>query len=131
MFRFIIAFIMLAVGTNTYGQLMEAPEWNAEILEDTYIPGDTVTARFTAKIAENWYMYSSDFSKNLGPTVTEFHFEDKPEFKVVGEVNPVGAKRKYDELYEGEYTYFTHEAVFEQRIMKWICCEALIDLRRE
>ncbi len=117
MFRFIIAFIMLAVGTNTYGQLMEAPEWNAEILEDTYIPGDTVTARFTAKIAENWYMYSSDFSKNLGPTVTEFHFEDKPEFKVVGEVNPVGAKRKYDELYEGEYTYFTHEAVFEQRIM--------------
>ena len=117
MFRFIIAFIMLAVGTNTYGQLMEAPEWNAEILEDTYIPGDTVTARFTAKIAENWYMYSSDFSKNLGPTVTEFHFEDKPEFKVVGEVNPVGAKRKYDELYEGEYTYFTNEAVFEQRII--------------
>ena len=37
---------MLAVGTTSYGQLMEAPEWNAEILEETYTEGDTNTARF-------------------------------------------------------------------------------------
>ena len=42
----IIAFIMLAVGTTSYGQLMEVPEWNAEILEETYTEGDTNTARF-------------------------------------------------------------------------------------
>ena len=44
--RSIIAFIMLAVGTTFYGQLMEAPEWSAEILEVTYTEGDT-NERFT------------------------------------------------------------------------------------
>ena len=38
---------MLAVGTTSYGQLMEVPEWSAEILEVTYTEGDTNTARFT------------------------------------------------------------------------------------
>jgi thiol:disulfide interchange protein len=34
----------------------------------------------------------------------------------VGKIKPIGAKKKYDELWGGEYTYFTKKAEFRQRI---------------
>ena len=61
-------------------------------------------------------LYSSDFDPDLGPMVTEFTFEPNEKYELVGEVQPIGAKKKYDELWEGEYTYFVGEAEFRQTI---------------
>ncbi|MCG9972166.1 protein-disulfide reductase DsbD family protein [Christiangramia crocea] len=114
--KLVMAFVMLALGISAYGQVTEAPEWKAEIRDKSFDAGDTITVKFTAKIPDKWYLYSSDFNPDLGPTVTEFQFDENPEFKVIDSVVPVGAKRKYDEIFEGEYTYFTKEAVFKQKI---------------
>ena len=115
--KLLMFFLTLAVGTNSYSQLMEAPEWKAEIQEQSYAVGDTVTAKFTALIPDEWYLYSSDFDPNLGPTVTEFHFDENAGFEIIDSIVPKGAKKKYDEIFEGEYTYFTKKAVFEQKIL--------------
>ncbi|WP_339724730.1 protein-disulfide reductase DsbD family protein [Maribacter stanieri] len=96
---------------------MEAPEWKAEIQESTIAKGDTITVLFTAIIPQDWYMYSSDFDPNLGPLVTEFKFNDTEQFKLLGNLEPIGQKKKYDELFEGDYTYFTKEAKFKQRFI--------------
>tara|TARA_R110002153_G_scaffold7825_1_gene34782 strand:- start:3029 stop:5044 length:2016 start_codon:yes stop_codon:yes gene_type:complete len=96
---------------------MEAPEWKAETQESTIAKGDTITVLFTAIIPQDWYMYSSDFDPNLGPLVTEFKFNDTEQFKLLGNLEPIGQKKKYDELFEGDYTYFTKEAKFKQRFI--------------
>ncbi|WP_291791861.1 protein-disulfide reductase DsbD family protein [Maribacter sp.] len=96
---------------------MEAPEWKAETQESTIAKGDTITVLFTAIIPQDWYMYSSDFDPNLGPLVTEFKFNDTKQFKLLGNLEPIGQKKKYDELFEGDYTYFTKEAKFKQRFI--------------
>lgn len=106
---------ILAVGKATYSQIIEAPKWKAIILDNSYKEGDTITVKFSANIPKDWYMYSSDFDPDLGPTITEFTFNKSPKFKVLGPVVPVGAKRKYDELFDGEYTYFTKKAIFKQQ----------------
>ena len=110
-----LALIMLAVGTTSYGQVKEAPEWNAKIKQKSFDIGDTISVIFTAEIPEQWYMYSSDFDPELGPTVTEFQFEENPGFEIIDSLVPLGAKQKYDEIFEGDITYFTKKAVFEQK----------------
>lgn len=61
-------------------------------------------------------MYSSDFSEDVGPLVTEFNFEASENYELQGEVQAIGRKKKYDELWEGEYTYFTGTARFLQEV---------------
>ncbi|QYA26924.1 DUF255 domain-containing protein [Gramella sp. MT6] len=112
-----VVFVMLAIGFSSYGQVTKAPEWNAEIQERSFRPGDTITVEFTSEIPEEWYMYSSDFDPNLGPTVTEINFKKDPGFKILGSIKPIGAKRKYDQIFEGDYTYFTNKAIFTQRLL--------------
>lgn len=71
---------------------------------------------FKARIPENWYLFSSDFSPDLGPKVTTFFFEPDPGYAIEGEIVPINPKKKYDDLWEGEYTYFTNTAEFRQNI---------------
>jgi thiol:disulfide interchange protein DsbD len=110
-----LIFIIALMSQIGHSQMMEAPEWNAEVQENNIASGDTITVLFTAKIPQDWYMYSSDFDPDLGPLVTEFKFENSQEFKRIGDIEPIGQKKKYDELFGGEYTYFTKEATFKQQ----------------
>lgn len=115
--KLILVFILALTSQIGQSQVMEAPEWKAEIQESTIAKGDTITILFTAIIPQDWYMYSSDFDPNLGPLVTEFKFNDTEQFKLLGNLEPIGQKKKYDELFEGDYTYFTKEAKFKQRFI--------------
>ena len=115
--KLILVFIFGLTSQIGQSQVMEAPEWKAEIQESTIAKGDTITILFTAIIPQDWYMYSSDFDPNLGPLVTEFKFNDTEQFKLLGNLEPIGQKKKYDELFEGDYTYFTKEAKFKQRFI--------------
>ncbi len=71
---------------------------------------------FNVRIDKNWYLYSSDFDPELGPMVTEFKFAKDPSYELVGKIVPVHPKKKYDDLWGGEYTYFTGTAQFRQKI---------------
>ncbi|MBS0000339.1 MAG: thioredoxin family protein, partial [Cyclobacteriaceae bacterium] len=65
---------------------------------------------------ENWYLYSSDFDPDLGPMVTEFIFEPDDSYELAGDIKPVNPKKSYDEIFEGEYTYFSGKAEFRQTV---------------
>ncbi len=115
--KLILVFILALLSHIGQSQVMEAPEWKAEVQESTIAKGDTITVLFTAIIPQDWYMYSSDFDPDVGPIVTEFKFNESEQFKKLGNLEPIGQKKKYDELFEGEYTYFTKEAKFKQRFI--------------
>ncbi|UZH54958.1 thioredoxin family protein [Salinimicrobium tongyeongense] len=97
-------------------QVQEAPEWQVKADNDNAAPQDEVTLTFTANIPQDWYMYSSDFDPDLGPMLTEFSFDPSGKFELFGEIIPVDPKKKYEEIWEGDVTYFTDKAEFQHKI---------------
>jgi len=97
-------------------QVLHPADWKVSLSEASVKAGDEVTLNFKVKIIDDWYLYSSDFDPELGPMVTEFTFEPNDTYELIGDIEPVGASKKYDDLWEGEYTYFKHEALFTQKV---------------
>ncbi len=96
--------------------ILHPAEWTVTLSTESYNTGDEIDVVFQATIDEDWYLYSSDFDPEVGPMVTEFHFESNPSFELVGDIRAINSKKKYDELFGGEYTYFRGTGEFRQRI---------------
>ncbi|WP_299987766.1 thioredoxin family protein [uncultured Pontibacter sp.] len=97
-------------------QVLKPASWSYDVSKKEVKVGDEVELIFNVRIDKDWYLYSSDFDPDLGPMVTEFTFSKHPSYQLVGKIKPVNPKKKYDELWEGEYTYFVGTAQFRQKI---------------
>ncbi|WP_448519721.1 cytochrome c biogenesis protein CcdA [Rhodoflexus sp.] len=110
----IVFWLLLGIGTKA--QVQKPISWSAKVEKDQVTVGSTVDIIFSATIDGDWYLYSSDFDPNLGPTVTTFKFIPNSSYELVGGIKPIGAKKKYDEIWGGEYTYFKRKAEFRQTV---------------
>ncbi|KAA9331121.1 protein-disulfide reductase DsbD family protein [Adhaeribacter soli] len=110
-FLFSFAFRLLAPA-----QILQPVKWSYDVSKKEVKIGEEVELIFNAKIDPDWYLYSSDFDPNLGPTVTTFEFKKNPTFELVGKIKPVNPKKKYDDIWGGEYTYFTKTGQFRQKV---------------
>ncbi|MEQ9437763.1 MAG: cytochrome c biogenesis protein CcdA [Cyclobacteriaceae bacterium] len=111
--------LFLLLATNTLplrAQILHPATWQVRWSQEKATVGDEIDLVFTVTIDPDWYLYSSDFDPELGPMVTEFTFEPNEGYELVGEIKPIGAKEKYDDLWEGTYTYFTEKAEFRQTV---------------
>lgn len=97
-------------------QILEPASWSFQLSNSDFKVGDEVELVFLADIDENWYLYSSDFDPDLGPTVTTFSFEENETYEIIGDIIPVGARQKYDSIFEGDYTYFKGKGEFRQKV---------------
>jgi thiol:disulfide interchange protein DsbD len=97
-------------------QLKQKPDWKISFTKTELKPGDETEIVFTSDIEKDWYMYSSDFDENLGPIVTTFTYEKHPSFELIGKVKPIKPKRKFEEVWNGEVSYFTGKAEFRQKV---------------
>ncbi|GAA4829903.1 protein-disulfide reductase DsbD family protein [Algivirga pacifica] len=91
-------------------------KWESSMSTQSAEVGEVITLTFTAKIQPEWYLYSNDFDADLGPVLTSVKFEENGTFELVGELTPVDPKRKYDETWEGEISYFKKEGNFQQKV---------------
>jgi thiol:disulfide interchange protein DsbD len=98
------------------GQILEPAKWSAATSVNEIEIGQELDLIFNAVIDQNWYLYSSDFDPDLGPIVTEFTFEPDDSYELVGGVRPINPKKKYDDLWEGDITYFRDKGQFRQTI---------------
>ncbi len=114
--KYILALSLLLLQLSAFGQMQAAPNWQLSYGSKEVKVGEVVELVFKADIPADWYLYSSDFDPDLGPMLTEFEFEEHPSFEVLGEVQPVKPKKKYDDLWGGEYTYFTGTGEFRQKV---------------
>jgi thiol:disulfide interchange protein len=112
----ILAFLLFLLAYTVQAQMVQAPQWKHTASKTSVKAGEEIELIFTAQVQQNWYMYSSDFDPDLGPIVTTFTFKPHPSYQLVGKIKPVGAKKKYDDLWEGEYTYFVGKAEFRQKV---------------
>lgn len=108
--------LLLSLGFSAQGQILQPAKWSTDVSKKEVSVGDEVELIFYARIDKDWYLYSTDFDPDLGPMVTEFVFEKHPSFELKGAIRPIGAKKKYDDIWEGEYTYFVGKAEFRQTV---------------
>ena len=114
--RIFLLFIFVISGTCLKGQILEPAKWSAATSVNEIEIGQELDLIFNAVIDQNWYLYSSDFDPDLGPIVTEFTFEPDDSYELVGGVRPINPKKKYDDLWEGDITYFREKGQFRQTI---------------
>ncbi len=112
----IIASLMVLMTLQVYAQILTPATWSTTTSAPEVKVGETLDLIFNASIDEDWYLYSSDFDPDLGPMVTEFIFEPDPSYELVGGIKPVNPKKKYDELWEGDITYFAGKGQFRQTV---------------
>ena len=101
LYTFILAFFLSTIAIS---QILEPAKWNLGTSADEVAVGQELDLIFNAVIDQNWYLYSSDFDPDLGPMVTEFTFEPSDSYELVGGIRPINPQKKYDDLWEGEYT---------------------------
>ncbi|MEM9339589.1 MAG: cytochrome c biogenesis protein CcdA [Bacteroidota bacterium] len=97
-------------------QLLKPIKWEVSLSNENAQPGDEIILKFAATIEDKWYLYSSDFDPDLGPMVTTFFFDENETYQRVDSIQPIDAKKKFDSLWMGEYTYFKEKALFTQKI---------------
>ena len=112
-----LLFLVLVFGaTLAQAQILRPNEWSFELSTTDYKVGDNVDLIFNATIDRGWHLYSSDFDPELGPMVTELLFESNDSYELVGELKAINPKKAYDEIFEGDYTYFQEKGEFRQTI---------------
>ncbi|MEA5256758.1 cytochrome c biogenesis protein CcdA [Arcicella aquatica] len=114
---FFSLFILLAFSVATTAQKVNPAKWSWTLSKATPAVGETVDIIFSVDILDDWYLYSSDFSEDLGPTVTTIKLKENDSYEAVGGLKAINPSKKFDkEIWNGEYTYFKHKATFRQSI---------------
>ncbi|HNP19590.1 MAG TPA: cytochrome c biogenesis protein CcdA [Fulvivirga sp.] len=112
-----VLLFLLSFGLNqSFAQILDPAHWSYNTSVDKATVGQEIDIVFKVVIDDTWYVYSSDFSKDVGPKVTEFHYEPNDSYELVGEIKAINPKQKYDDVFEGDVRYFEHEAEFRQTI---------------
>ena len=112
--------LLLGFFISFYGvigaQVLKPAKWHFDVSNKNLKAGDETDLIFYAEIEPDWYLYSSDFDPDLGPTLTTFNFIKNETFELVENIKPIGAKKKFDKTWNGDITYFTGKAEFRQRV---------------
>lgn len=101
---------------QTIAQILQPALWKVETSKSEVSVGDELEVIFKATIDPDWYLYSSDFDPDLGPMVTTFNFTHNDTYQLVGDVHAIHPKKKYDDIFKGDVTYFKGTGEFRQHV---------------
>ena len=114
---FLIGLFLIATISNyTSGHILEPAKWSYSTSAHEVSIGDKLDLIFHADIDKDWYLYSSDFDPECGPIVTSFEFVPHNSYTLIGGIKAIGSKKKYDDIFECDYTYFRKKGEFRQTI---------------
>ena len=108
---FLFAFIPIV-----QAEILDPAKWEYKSHPTEFIKGEKVELIFTVSIEPNWYVYSSDFDKNLGPKLTNLIFDLNDSFEVLGSLKSIKPKHKFDDIWGGEIAYFKTSGKFIQKV---------------
>jgi thiol:disulfide interchange protein len=109
--------VFLLISFVSQAQLVKPPKWNFTLEPNELQVGEAATLVMVAEIPMGWYVYSNDFDKDLGPLLTEFVPAKSGDFAVASKLKAIDPRKKFDEVWEGDVTYFMGRGRFEQPIM--------------
>lgn len=110
-------FIIFILSTQfSEAQILRPNKWSFELSKTEFAVGDEIDLIYLATIDKGWHLYSSDFDPELGPMVTELVFTPNSSYELVDSIKAINPKKGYDEIFEGDYTYFEGKGEFRQKI---------------
>jgi len=116
-FKFALVFILSSMFTlSAFSQIVQPAKWKVEFSKKDVKVGETLEVLIKGDLEETWHVYSNDFDPDLGPIVATFNFEKNDSYELVGKVIPINAHKHYDEVWEGDVSYFEKKAEFRQKI---------------
>lgn len=131
--NFMLFQVRLAVGQFNFGGLNSNPtpkqeqvntkgaeeitSWKVYTEPSLFSLGDTISLVLETTIEDEWYIYGSDFDSKCGPTLTSIDFSTITGAKTVGTLKSPNSKRKFDEVFGCEYSYFKKKAKFIQKLV--------------
>ena len=114
--KYILGFIACFAVFFSKAQIEQPASWAFDISESDLSVGVEVDLIFKVTVEKDWYIYSSDFILEPGPIPTSIEFDKNDSYELVGELKAINPKKKYDDIFEGEYTYFNGYGEFRQRV---------------
>lgn len=112
----LLSIFLIGMLSSANAQLINPVKWSAELSNNSPEKGEIITITYHAEIKDGWYLYSSDFDPDLGPMLTEVEYKTNNTFEVAGDFTPIHPKKKYDDLWEGDVTYFKKHGEFTQKL---------------
>ncbi|MDP5139552.1 MAG: protein-disulfide reductase DsbD family protein, partial [Spirosomaceae bacterium] len=113
-----IAFSLICVFAAFSGiaQVQNNASWSYTTKPAKPAVGEVVDVIFDVNIKDGWYIYSNDFDADLGPILTTIDFTKDNSYELVGKLKAINPKKKFDEVWDGDITYFTKKGQFVQRV---------------
>ncbi|WP_296702108.1 cytochrome c biogenesis protein CcdA [Algoriphagus sp.] len=111
--------IILFLSYNSFveAQIISPPTWTITLEPEKTTVGEESTLVFQAQIPIGWYVYSNDFDPDLGPNLTVLKLEESSDYSLSTSLLAINPKKKFDETWEGDVTYFMGKGRFEQKIL--------------
>ena len=109
-----IFFLFIAISN---GQIIAPPKWTITLSPNEPEIGEKATLILEATIPVGWYIYSNDFKPDLGPILTTLDLEQSEAYEKAGSLKAINPKKKFEEIWEGDVTYFMGKGRFEQPII--------------
>jgi len=113
---FLASTFLMLFAVQTFGQLIAPPKWDIKLSTQALQVGEEAEIILKATIPTNWYIYSNDFDENVGPILTSLSLEGSKGVTAVEKLKPINPKKKFDEVWEDDITYFAGTGEFRQKI---------------
>ena len=112
----LLFFFLFLLSLTSFGQVVSPPKWNIQLANTDLKVGGEAEIVLKASIPRNWYIYSNDFDENAGPVLTSLSLEGSKGISASEKLKPINPKKKFDEVWEADITYFSIAAEFRQKI---------------
>ena len=102
--------------SSVFGQILQPTQWSVEV-NDTK-KQNVFEIRFVVNIDEDWELYSSqqEYDHGKGPIAANISFEEIISYKLIDEVQPIGFKSKFVDIWPATVNYAENRAEFKQKI---------------
>jgi len=119
---YILTLLLALISISGIGQIFEPVQWSFSSKD---LGNNEYELIFKAEIDEPWHLYSQKIE--MQPPATLFTFEENPAVEFIGIVEESESIEIFDPNFEIMIRYFSHEAVFTQKIK--IAENALVNVK--
>jgi len=108
--------LVLLTAASASAQILTPTKLSVALSAPAAKTGEEVELIVNARIDDKWHLYATDFDPDLGPTAFTFSFTKSPAYELVGAPKSVNSKKKFDDVFKGNITYFEKTGQVRQRI---------------
>jgi len=110
--KHLFLFLLIFPSNVLLSQVLNPVKWSFSVNQGN---GNEAELIITAKIDKNWHLYSQ-YMEEGGPILTRFNFDKSPNYQLVGKTSEAKPESEFDDIFKMNVKYFSHQAVFKQKI---------------